>query len=55
MTYYDVVSLRELRREARNRLIAGAAMHGYVGAAASGGGDGATRALGMSVSLAVPI
>ena len=45
MTYYDVVSLRELRREARNRLIAGAAMV-IAGVAASGGGDGATRAAG---------
>lgn len=46
MTYQDVVALRELRREARNRLIAGTAMV-IAGVAAAGGGDGSTRAAGQ--------
>ncbi|MCF7981176.1 MAG: hypothetical protein K9K86_04275 [Pseudomonadales bacterium] len=46
MTYNDVVALRELRREARNRMIAGAAMV-LAGVAAAGGGDGSTRAAGQ--------
>ena len=46
MTYYDVVSLRELRRAARNRLIAGAAMV-IAGVAAAGGGDGSVEAAGQ--------
>ncbi len=46
MTYDEVVALRELRRAARNRMIAGTAAV-LAGVAAAGSGDGTTEAAGQ--------